>query len=212
MAVEDIIISPELKLCLDMANATLSQTLTIIDILSTAASSQTPTTAALQTRVATAQKLLSAYLSRLRLQTRRAAYLARSTKTQTADARREVDALLLQLQNLYYEQRHLLGEIASCEEYAHAFRELPLISEEEYVEMFPEAEGLGESELMERRIAFEEEERKRMDEERRELVKRKEALVVENARRKEAMKKMDEKLETWVEGLGSLEEELGKEL
>lgn len=71
---------------------------------------------------------------------------------------------------------------------------------------------MNESELMERRIAFEDQERKRMDEERKELVKRKEALVLENTRRKEAMKKMDEKLESWVDGLGSLEEELSKDL
>ena len=29
----------------------------------------------------------------------------------------EIDALHLQLQNLYYEQRHLRGEIAGCEDY-----------------------------------------------------------------------------------------------
>lgn len=214
MAVEDLITSPELTPCLETANATLKQALTIIDILATAAQSNSPTTIALQTRVASSQRLLSAYLARLRVQTRQTAFLARGTKAQTADSRREVDALLLQLQNLYYEQRHLLGEIASCEEYAHAFRELPLISEDDYLEMYPEVKDLDlkEGELMERRIAYEEQERKRMDEERLELVKRKEALVVENARRKEVMKKMDERLESWIDGLGAMEEDLEKDL
>jgi len=33
--------------------------------------------------------------------------------------RQEVDKLHLQLQNLYYEQRHLQGEIAACESYEY---------------------------------------------------------------------------------------------
>ena len=80
--------------------------------------------------------------------------------------------------------------------------------------MYPEVKDLDlkEGELMGRRIAYEEQERKRMDEERLELVKRKEALVVENARRKEVMKKMDERLESWIDGLGAMEEDLEKDL
>jgi hypothetical protein len=48
---------------------------------------------------------------------RKAILGVRSTKQETGEARQEIDALHLQLQNLYYEQRHLRGEIAGCEDY-----------------------------------------------------------------------------------------------
>lgn len=133
-------------------------------------------------------------------------------KARTGEARQEVDRLLLQLQNLYYEQRHLLGEIAGCEDYDHAYRRLPLVEVEEYLAVYPEDEGLGEEELMPKRIEFEERERRRMEAERAELVRVKEALVKENARRKEEMRKVDEKLEGWVEGLAPIQAELAREL
>ncbi|KAK5943098.1 hypothetical protein PMZ80_004103 [Knufia obscura] len=210
MTVDTIITSPLLSPCLQTANATLQQSLTLIDFLSSNASN--PTTTELQTKVAHHQKLLQAYLSKLRHQTRKAAYTARTTKAETAETRKQVDALLLQLQNLYYEQRHLLGEIAACEDYNHAFRELPLIEPDEYLEYFPEHADMTEEEIMPRRIEYEAEERRRMEGERSELVKVKERLVQENARRKEEIKKVDERLEGWIDGLGSLEQELKKEL
>ena len=83
---------------------------------------------------------------------------------------------------------------------------------DEYLEYFPEQEGLSEEELMPRRIEYEAEERRRIEGERKELVRVKERLVGENARRKEEMKKMDEKLEGWVDGLGALEDELKRDL
>lgn len=210
MAVEDIITAPELLPSLATARATLQHSLAIIDLLS--ANTSTPTTIELQRTVARQFKILQAYLARLRQQTRKTAFLARSTKAQTTDARKQVDGLLLQLQNLYYEQRHLLGEIAACEDYPHAFKELPLVDLDEYLEHFPEHDELDESALMEARITQEQEERKRLDEERAELAARKEVLLTENARRKEVVKKMDEKLDTWVDNLAALEQELDTEL
>lgn len=210
MRVEEIIKSPLLTPALKTANATLQQTLTIIDFLSEHA--RDPTTIELQRRVAHHQKILQAYLSRLRTQTRAAAFEARSTKSQTAEGRLQVDRLLLQLQNLYYEQRHLLSEIAACEGYEHAYMELPMVSKEEYLDRFPEDEGLDEAELMERRIEWEAKERERMEGERKALLETKEKIAEENGRRKEEVKKMDEKLEAWIEGLKPFEEDLGKDL
>ena len=65
------------------------------------------------------QKLLYSYLAQLRGLNRNAILGVRSTKQGTAEARQEIDRLLLQLQNLYYEQRHLRGEIAACESYEY---------------------------------------------------------------------------------------------
>lgn len=44
---------------------------------------------------------------------------AREAKETTSEVRREVDRLHLQLQNLYYEQRHLRGEINACREFPY---------------------------------------------------------------------------------------------
>ena len=50
---------------------------------------------------------------------------ARDTKQNTAEAKSEIDSLHLQLQNLFYEQRHLRGEIGACEDYRSV---IPLLS------------------------------------------------------------------------------------
>ena len=207
---ESSISSPTLTPCLQISQVTLAQTTQLIELLKEYASS--PTTSDQQLQVARQQKIVSAYLSKLRLQQRQVAYAARNVKAETAEARKHVDGLLLQLQNLYYEQRHLSGEIASCENYNHSYRDLPLIDTEEYLERFPEQQELSEEELMPSMIDFEAAERSRMEQERLDLIKVKEKLIAENMRRKEEMKKMDEKLETWIDGLGKLEEEMKKDL
>lgn len=63
------------------------------------------------------QKKLNTHLAQLRRLNRKAILGVRSTKQKTSEARQEIDTLHLQLQNLYYEQRHLRGEIAACEDY-----------------------------------------------------------------------------------------------
>jgi hypothetical protein len=68
------------------------------------------------------QKVLFALLARLRGQNRGAIFRVRDTKQATAEARQEIDRLHLQLQNLYYEQKHLTGEIAACEAYEYVDR------------------------------------------------------------------------------------------
>ena len=68
------------------------------------------------------QKLLYSYLAELRGLNRNAINGVRNTKQVTAEARQEIDRLHLQLQNLYYEERHLRGEIAACESYEYVGR------------------------------------------------------------------------------------------
>lgn len=68
-------------------------------------------------QLATEQKNLASRLAILRGLNRKAVMSVRSTKQETTEARQEIDELHLSLQNLYYEQRHLKGEIIGCEEY-----------------------------------------------------------------------------------------------
>lgn len=62
-----------------------------------------------------AQRKLNARLALLRGLNRNAVKSVRTTKQETTEARQEIDSLHLELQNLYYEQGHLRGEIRGCE-------------------------------------------------------------------------------------------------
>jgi THO complex subunit 5 len=63
------------------------------------------------------QKSIDRKIIRLKTQNRHALLDVRSTKEETAAARNEIDTLRLQLQNLYYKQKHLTGEIEGVKEY-----------------------------------------------------------------------------------------------
>jgi THO complex subunit 5 len=115
MAVEDLITDPTLRPLLVISQDTLRQTLEILTWLAENQSSRPSHEA--QLKLSRRQKALFSLLAQLRGHNRRAAFDVRTTKQETAEARQEVDRLLLQLQNLYYEQRHLMGEIGGCEGY-----------------------------------------------------------------------------------------------
>jgi hypothetical protein len=118
--IETIITLPLLESVLTASKEARSQAITLLDLVSSPTPpTLSPTDAALA--ISKQQKLLYGYLAQLRGLQRDATLGARDTKVLTAEARQEVDRLHLQLQNLYYEQRHLQGEIADCEgyEYVH---------------------------------------------------------------------------------------------
>jgi THO complex subunit 5 len=118
MAVDDIVADPSLKLALETSTQTRAQAITLLGLVSNQPSTPTPSHD-VQLQVSKQQKLLLTYLAQLRGLHRDAHVGARETKTLTAEARQEVDKLHLQLQNLYYEQRHLQGEIIACETYEY---------------------------------------------------------------------------------------------
>lgn len=117
MAVEDIVTDPSLKLALDTSRQTREQAIALLDLVSDAPPGSHTQDFHLQ--ISKQQKLLLTYLAQLRGLHRDAHVGARETKALTAEARQEVDKLHLQLQNLYYEQRHLQGEISACESYEY---------------------------------------------------------------------------------------------
>ena len=89
---------------------------------------------------------------------------------------------------------------------------LPLLPVEEYLSFFPDQVELSEQDLMPLRIENEKQEREKMEQQRLELVKVKEALAKENAKKKEDLRKMDEKLESMIDGMKPLEEALAKDM
>lgn len=116
MAIDDTITEPSLKLALETSKQTREQAISLLDFVSTTSTASPPSNDVVL-QISKQQKLLVTYLAQLRGLHREAHVGARETKALTAEARQEVDRLHLQLQNLYYEQRHLQGEIAACESY-----------------------------------------------------------------------------------------------
>ncbi|EPS30484.1 hypothetical protein POX_b02509 [Penicillium oxalicum] len=157
------------------------------------------------------QKILFARLAQLRGQNRDAIFRVRDTKHATAEARQEIDRLHLQLQNLYYEQKHLTGEIAACESYDHNYLSLPLIPVEEFLELFPEHRESSEHDLMVARINHEHSEREKLEQARQELLKRKQALIAENKKRKDDLANLDQDLEKFIDAAKPIQKIFEKE-
>lgn len=116
MAVNEIVTDPELVTVLAASRDTRLQALNLVDQIVAAGPIDSASIEA-QLETSKQQKLLITNLAQLRGLHRAANFAARRTKAQTSEARQEVDRLHLQLQNLYYEQRHLQGEIAACESF-----------------------------------------------------------------------------------------------
>ncbi len=114
MTASEIVSDECLAGVLDVSKAAREQALVLVDLMAQEAGSSS---AASTAELSKQQKLLNANLASLRGLHRAAHFAARETKSQTAEARQEVDRLHLQLQNLFYEERHLQGEIAACESY-----------------------------------------------------------------------------------------------
>ena len=118
METGDIVTDDYLQSVLATSLHTREQCMYLINLVEANGStvSQTPSVQ-IQLDVSKQQRLLYSCLGRLRELNRNAILKVRNTKQTTAEARQEIDRLHLQLQNLYYEERHLRGEIAACESY-----------------------------------------------------------------------------------------------
>ncbi|KAF2222035.1 Fms-interacting protein-domain-containing protein [Elsinoe ampelina] len=174
------------------------------------------------------QKQLTSHLSLLRGHHRRAVYSARLSKSDTAEFKSEIDSLHLSLQNLFYEQRHLLGEIQGCEDYPHSYTSLSLQDEEAFLDRMVSSNAedgsdkwafkvsLTPHEYMVARIKDEKEERQRLEKERQELLKKKAELTKRNEGYRKELEKVDKEVETWLEARSKVEklfeDKLGKEI
>jgi THO complex subunit 5 len=118
MAIDQQVTDQNLASVLEISHAARAQALALVALIEQQKSQRpAPVDADTRAEVARQQKLLTTNLARLRGLHRAACFLARDTKVVTAEARQQVDRLHLQLQNLYYEQRHLQGEIEACESF-----------------------------------------------------------------------------------------------
>ncbi|KAI0409593.1 Fms-interacting protein-domain-containing protein [Xylaria palmicola] len=198
MAVDEIVTDPELATVLAASRDTRLQALSLVDQIAATGPIDAASTEA-QLEISKQQKLLITRLAQLRGLHRAANFAARQTKTQTSEARQEVDRLHLQLQNLYYEQRHLQGEIAACESFDHSYQQLPLVPVEEFLALKPEHADDDENTLMVARIEHERSERETLEQKRMELLKRKQKLIADNKRRKDDLSNLDRELEKFID-------------
>ena len=114
---DEIVTDTLLRSVLDSAERARQQCLEITGLLEQHKATPTTSPRDLQLELSRHQKQLFGHLAQVRSLNRDALYDVRKTKAETADARHEIDAMHLQLQNLYYEQRHLIGEIDACQSY-----------------------------------------------------------------------------------------------
>jgi THO complex subunit 5 len=114
MAIDKNVTDPGLAAVLQISDQARDQANTLVNLVDTGSEAHTD--------MVKQQKLLLTNIAHLRGLHRNACFSARETKAETAEARQEVDRLHLQLQNLYYEQRHLQGEISACESYEFVYR------------------------------------------------------------------------------------------
>lgn len=82
---------------------------------------------------------------------------------------------------------------------SHKYLALPLIPVEEFLELFPQHRESSEHELMIARINHEYAEREKLEQARQELLKRKQALIAENNKRKEDLANLDQDLERFID-------------
>ncbi|KAK0746266.1 Fms-interacting protein-domain-containing protein [Schizothecium vesticola] len=201
MAVDDHVTDPSLAAVLETSKAARDQALALVDLVAqaSAATGDGALPADVLFDVSKQQKLLNTNLAQLRGLHRTAHFRARDTKSQTAEARHEVDVLHLQLQNLYYEQRHLEGEIGACESFDHTYQSLPLVPVDEFLAAHPEHADADEDALMTARINQERVEREALEQQRLELQKRKQKLIAENKKRRDDLANLDKDLEKFID-------------
>lgn len=82
---------------------------------------------------------------------------------------------------------------------SHTYKQLPLISVDEFLSQHPDHAGDDENELMMARIEHEHAEREALEQQRQELLKRKQKLIAENKRRKDDLANLDHDLEKFID-------------
>lgn len=201
MTQTDIITDPYLQSVVQLAAQARQHSLAILDLIHTFHSTDPSELEHEQLmQLSKQQKHLTAYLAQLRGLNRKTVLGVRQTKQETAEARQEVDSLHLELQNLYYEQRHLRSEIAACESHEHTYEQIDMLPAEEFLQLHPEHADLSEHDLTEARIRDEQAQRSALEKELEALVRRKEALVKSTGAQKDELTKLDTEFEKWIGG------------
>jgi THO complex subunit 5 len=112
-----------------------------------------------ETKLALKRRELMERTIELRLLNRQCQQLVKSIKEETARKRQDADNILLDIQNIQYEHKHLRSEIAKCEDIESKHLSLDLIPAEEFLEQHPDTKDLSAHEFTMARLRDEEERR-----------------------------------------------------
>ena len=85
---------------------------------------------------------------------------------------------------------------------SHKYRQLPLIPVDEFLAQYPDKATDDENALLFARIDHERAERETLENQRQELLKRKQKLIADNKRRKEDLANLDNDLEKFIDVSG----------
>ncbi|TGZ79316.1 hypothetical protein EX30DRAFT_333433 [Ascodesmis nigricans] len=195
-----LITDPLLLECLQVAERTRALCHELLTLVETnTPTDSTPLPDHIFQEKARKQKQLNTLTAHLKSLHRTVILQAREAKEAVTEKRKEVDRLHLLLQNLYYEQRHLRGEVKACRDFPHQYTALPLIPESEFLEQHPEHGESTPHELMIARLHNEKAMREDLERQRKELLAKKQALIAENKRRKDDLANLDEQLQMFIE-------------
>ena len=81
----------------------------------------------------------------------------------------------------------------------HKYTSIPLISEEEFLQLHPEHTNVDPHDLMVARLHNEKAVREDLERQRKELLAKKQSLIAENKKRKDDLASLDEQLKRFIE-------------
>ncbi|KAF9922692.1 THO complex subunit 5 [Linnemannia zychae] len=148
------------------------------------------------------------YLALLKNLNRQIYQQGRNLRNELTEQKLGVGKVDLGYQNIKYQRKYLMNEIARCHDMDTFYQDVPLVSMEEFREMAPENlnNTTDEHQLMLNRLQFELEERKRYDAEKRRLLAVKVQLTKANKTRKAQLNKVETQLETFIQSSQALQD------
>ncbi|KAF9321639.1 hypothetical protein BG003_000522 [Podila horticola] len=167
----------------------------------------------------------TALLSSLKGLNRDVSQQERNLKNDLVEQKHTVATVNLGYQNILYQRKYLLDEIARCRDMETLYQEVPLVSLEEFKQRAPEhlvnitsqhttdtnshnttTDITDDHQLMLNQLQFELEERKRFDAEKRRLLAVKAQLAKANKARKAQLNKFEKQLEQYIDASAPIQE------
>ncbi|KAF9985937.1 hypothetical protein BGZ75_002389 [Mortierella antarctica] len=147
-------------------------------------------------------------LTLLKVANRNALQHERNLRNDLTDQKLSVGKVDLGYQNIKYQRKYLLNEIARCHDMETFYQDVPLVPLEQFHQSAPEElrNATDERQLMINRLQFELEERKRFDAEKRRLLAVKVQLTKANKARKAQITKIENQLESYIESSQSIQD------
>ncbi|KAF9960151.1 hypothetical protein BGZ72_007838 [Mortierella alpina] len=147
-------------------------------------------------------------LTLLKVANRNALQHERNLRNDLTDQKLSVGKVDLGYQNIKYQRKYLLNEIARCHDMETFYQDVPLVPLEQFHQAAPEElrNATDERQLMINRLQFELEERKRFDAEKRRLLAVKVQLTKANKARKAQITKIENQLESYIESSQSIQD------